>query len=145
MRRKVREVAEREMKQLRDRAQREIDRIDEVWTRFKNLKVQDLEGDEVLYRDMRDRFGTYFEGGMGAAALQRAWSRSTSRRGRVAARDDSRWKGPAQDARAQAAQGRLRVPQHAQLADGHGPRLRAGDPAGPAADGPARRWPVRDV
>ncbi len=71
VRRKVREGAEREMKQLRDRAQREIDRIDEVWTRFKNLKVQDLEGDEVLYRDMRDRFGTYFEGGMGAAALQR--------------------------------------------------------------------------
>ena len=79
VRRKVREGAEREMKQLRDRAQREIDRIDEVWTRFKNLKVQDLEGDEVLYRDMRDRFGTYFEGGMGAAALQRRLERSISR------------------------------------------------------------------
>jgi DNA-directed RNA polymerase subunit beta' len=70
-RRKVREGAEREMKQLRDRAQRELDRLEEVWTRFKNLKVQDLEGDEVLYREMRDRFGLYFEGGMGAAALQK--------------------------------------------------------------------------
>ena len=40
----------REVKQLRDRAQRELDRLDAVWTRFKNLKVQDLEGDEVLYR-----------------------------------------------------------------------------------------------
>ncbi|RJK93441.1 DNA-directed RNA polymerase subunit beta' [Vallicoccus soli] len=70
-RRKVREGAEREMKQLRDRAQREIDRLEEVWTRFKNLKVQDLEGDEILYRDMRDRFGMYFQGGMGAAALQK--------------------------------------------------------------------------
>jgi DNA-directed RNA polymerase subunit beta' len=70
-RRKVREGAEREMKQLRDRAQRELDRLDEVWTRFKNLKVQDLEGDEVLYREMRDRFGMYFSGGMGAAALQK--------------------------------------------------------------------------
>jgi DNA-directed RNA polymerase subunit beta' len=70
-RRKVKEQAEREMKQLRDRAQRELDRLEEVWTRFKNLKVQDLEGDEILYRDMRDRFGQYFEGGMGAAALQR--------------------------------------------------------------------------
>ncbi|TQM71665.1 DNA-directed RNA polymerase subunit beta' [Actinomadura hallensis] len=68
--RKVRDSAEREMKQLRDRAQRELDRLDEVWNRFKNLKVQDLEGDELLYREMRDRFGKYFEGGMGAAAIQ---------------------------------------------------------------------------
>ncbi|GAB2619038.1 DNA-directed RNA polymerase subunit beta' [Streptomyces capparidis] len=71
VRRKVREGAEREMKQLRDRAQRELDRLEEVWTRFKSLKVQDLEGDELLYRELRDRFGTYFQGGMGAAALQK--------------------------------------------------------------------------
>jgi DNA-directed RNA polymerase subunit beta' len=32
VRRKVREGGEREMRQLRDRAQREIDRLDEVWT-----------------------------------------------------------------------------------------------------------------
>ncbi|MGQ0630136.1 MAG: DNA-directed RNA polymerase subunit beta' [Sporichthyaceae bacterium] len=71
VKRKVKEGAERELKQIRDRAQRELDRIDDVWTRFKNLKVQDLEGDEMLYREMRDRFGTYFDGGMGAAAIQK--------------------------------------------------------------------------
>ena len=48
-RRKVRESADREMKQIRDRAGKEIDRVDEVWSRFKGLKVQDLEGDEMLY------------------------------------------------------------------------------------------------
>jgi DNA-directed RNA polymerase subunit beta' len=69
-RRKVRESAEREMRQIRDRAGREIDRIEEVWNSFKNLKVQDLEGDELLYREMRDRFGRYFRGGMGAQAIQ---------------------------------------------------------------------------
>ncbi len=69
-RRKVRESSDRECKQIRDRAQREIDRIDEVWNRFRNLKVQDLEGDELLYREMRDRFGRYFRGGMGAQAIQ---------------------------------------------------------------------------
>ena len=69
--RKVREGAEREVKQLRDRAQRELDRLDAVWTRFKNLKVQDLEGDEVLYREMKNRFGKYFEGSMGADAIQK--------------------------------------------------------------------------
>ncbi|HSE07533.1 MAG TPA: DNA-directed RNA polymerase subunit beta' [Nocardioidaceae bacterium] len=70
-RRKVKDGAEREMKQLRDRAQREIDRLDEVWNRFKNLKVQDLEGDELLYREMKAWFGKYFEGHMGAAAIQK--------------------------------------------------------------------------
>ena len=71
VRRKVRESAEREMAQLRKRADADIDRLQQVWDRFKNLKVQDLEGDEILYREMRDRFGIYFEGGMGAAAIQK--------------------------------------------------------------------------
>jgi len=70
-RRKVRDGAEREMKQVRERAQREIDRLDAVWSRFKNLKVQDLEGDELLYREMKTWFGKYFEGHMGAAAIQK--------------------------------------------------------------------------
>ncbi|QIK67577.1 DNA-directed RNA polymerase subunit beta' [Nocardioides sp. HDW12B] len=70
-RRKVRDAAEREMKQLRDRSQRELDRLEEVWTRFKNLKVQDLEGDEMLYREMKNWFGKYFEGFMGATAIQK--------------------------------------------------------------------------
>ena len=70
-RRKVKDGAEREMKQIRDRAQRELDRLDEVWSRFKNLKVQDLEGDELLYREMKNWFGKYFEGHMGATAIQK--------------------------------------------------------------------------
>jgi len=69
--RKVKDAAEREAKQLRDRSDREIARLDAVWDRFKNLKVQDLEGDEVLYRDMVYRFGKYFDGYMGAAAIQK--------------------------------------------------------------------------
>ena len=70
-RRKVRDGAEREMKQLRDRAQRELDRLDEVWNTFKSLQVQDLMGDEMLYREMKTWFGKYFEGHMGATAIQK--------------------------------------------------------------------------
>ncbi|CAO5175670.1 RNA polymerase (beta' subunit) [Frankia sp. AiPs1] len=70
-RRKVRESAEREMRQIRDRSQRKIDDLGRVFDRFKNMKVQDLEPDELLYRELRDRFGQYFDGGMGAEALQR--------------------------------------------------------------------------
>ncbi len=69
--RRVRDVGEREVKLMRDRAQRELDRLDAVWARFKGLKVQDLEGDEILYREMKRRFGRYFEGFMGAEAIKR--------------------------------------------------------------------------
>ncbi len=71
VKRKVKDSAEREMAAIRKRADAQIERLTQVWERFKNLKVQDLEGDEVLYREMRDRFGLYFEGGMGAAAIQK--------------------------------------------------------------------------
>ena len=71
VRRKVRDGGEREMRQMRDRAQREIDRIDEVSDTFRKLSIGDLIVDEMLYRELSDRFGEYFEGGMGAAALQK--------------------------------------------------------------------------
>ncbi len=71
VRRKVKEGGEREMRQLRDRAQREIDRLDEVLDTFRKLDVKQLIPDELLYRELRDRFGEYFEGGMGAEALQK--------------------------------------------------------------------------
>ncbi len=70
-RRKVRDSAEREMTQLRKRADAELDRLDQVWDRFKNLKVADLEGDEMLYRQLVDRYGNYFKGSMGASAIQK--------------------------------------------------------------------------
>ncbi len=70
-RRKVKDGAEREMAQLRKRSESEIARLDEVWSTFKNLKVQDLMGDEMLYREMKNWFGKYFEGYMGATAIQK--------------------------------------------------------------------------
>jgi DNA-directed RNA polymerase subunit beta' len=71
VRRKVREGGEREMRQIRDRAQREIDRLDEVLDTFRKLETKTLIADEMLYRELRDRFGEYFHGGMGAEALQK--------------------------------------------------------------------------
>ncbi|MFS3127134.1 DNA-directed RNA polymerase subunit beta' [Nocardioides sp. Bht2] len=69
--RKVKDGAEREMAQLRKRSDNEIARLDEVWSTFKSLKVQDLMGDELLYREMKSWFGKYFEGHMGATAIQK--------------------------------------------------------------------------
>ena len=70
VRRKVKEGGEREMRQIRDRAQREIDRLDEVLDTFRKLEPKQLVTDELLYRELRDRFGEYFTGGMGAEAIK---------------------------------------------------------------------------
>ncbi len=71
IRRKVRESGEREMAALRRRADNDIERLDRIFDRFRTLKVQDLEGDEMLFREMRDRYGRWFDGAMGAAAIQK--------------------------------------------------------------------------
>ena len=71
VRRKVRESGEREMAAVRRRADTEIERLDRIFDRFRTLKVQDLEGDEMLFREMRDRYGRWFDGSMGAAAIQK--------------------------------------------------------------------------
>src|SRR5437868_8102659 len=70
VRRKVREGGEREMRQIRDRAQRELDRLDEIWSTFTKLDTQQLIADEGLYRELYDRYGDYFTGAMGAEAIQ---------------------------------------------------------------------------
>ena len=71
VRRKVRESGEREMAAIRRKADQEIERLDRVFDRFRTLKIQDLEGDEMLFREMRDRYGRWFDGGMGAEAIQK--------------------------------------------------------------------------
>ncbi|BBZ79595.1 DNA-directed RNA polymerase subunit beta' [Mycolicibacterium anyangense] len=71
VRRKVRDGGEREMRQLRDRAQRELDRLDEIWSTFTKLAPKQLIVDENLYREIVDRYGEYFEGSMGAESIQK--------------------------------------------------------------------------
>src|SRR5439155_7166826 len=56
VRRKVKDGGEREMRQLRDRAQRELDRLDEIWTTFTKLAPKQLIVDDVLYRELQDRY-----------------------------------------------------------------------------------------
>ncbi|GAA2519800.1 DNA-directed RNA polymerase subunit beta' [Pilimelia columellifera] len=70
VRRKVKESGEREMRQIRDKGQREIDRLEEVLDTFRKLDVKQLVTDELLYRELRDRFADYFTGSMGAEAIK---------------------------------------------------------------------------
>ena len=146
VKRKVRDGGEREMRQLRDRAQRELDRLDEIWTTFTKLAPKQLIIDENLYREIIDRYGEYFEGAMGAESIQKLIQTfDIDAEAEIAAGHHPQRQGPEEASCAQAPEGGCGVPDVGQLADGHGAQRRAGDPAGTAPDGSARRWPVRHL
>ena len=59
------------MKHIREDANRELDRLDVLWDTFTKLEPKDLILDENVYNELDDRFGEYFEAGMGAEAIQK--------------------------------------------------------------------------
>ena len=59
------------MKAIRQKYDDQIQRLNAVWDRFANLKPGDMEGDVDLWNEMRDRYGDYFEGCMGAEAIKK--------------------------------------------------------------------------
>ena len=66
-----RKSLEREMAQTRRTFDARISRMEEVWEKFRDLKVGDLIDDQRLYYAMDTKYGTYFEGDMGASAIQK--------------------------------------------------------------------------
>src|SRR5207253_891175 len=76
---KVREMAidiEARRQDARDAAVDSVNRLEETWTKFRELEVKNIEGDEQIFREMKDRFGSpygfgvYFHGGMGAESIR---------------------------------------------------------------------------
>jgi len=61
---------EREIKDLEESSRRRIEGLRRVFEEFKSLKPMQLVNDETLFRDMRERYGDYFQGGMGAEAMR---------------------------------------------------------------------------
>ncbi|AWB81202.1 DNA-directed RNA polymerase subunit beta' [Corynebacterium yudongzhengii] len=70
VRRKVQNAADKEMQHIRERAEREIDRLDEIWQTFIKLAPKQMIIDETIYDELVDRYEDYFTGGMGAEAIQ---------------------------------------------------------------------------
>ena len=68
--RKERKEIEKQLKSVSVRTQNEMEHLDKVLDTFKKIKPKDLVQEELVYRDMRDRFGDYFTGGMGAEAIR---------------------------------------------------------------------------
>jgi DNA-directed RNA polymerase subunit beta' len=67
---KERKEIEKQLKTVSVRATNELEHLDKVLATFKKLSPKQLIAEELVYRDMRDRFGDHFTGGMGAEAVR---------------------------------------------------------------------------
>src|SRR4051812_43367820 len=67
----ARREAQKEIERITEGAKRETEHLDQVLDSFKGLVVKQLVADDAVYRTLRERFGEYFEGGMGAEAIKR--------------------------------------------------------------------------
>ncbi len=67
----ARREAQRDVDRITEGAKRETDHLDEVLSAFVGLKRKMLVADDLVYRSLRERFGDYFDGGMGAEAIKR--------------------------------------------------------------------------
>ena len=66
----ARKAAEKEVAGLRERYEAELDLLARTWDEFKDLHSRKIIDDEMLWRELRDRYGDYFEGGTGADSIK---------------------------------------------------------------------------
>ncbi len=64
-----RRAADKDLAAVREQYEMELDVLDRSWEEFKGLFGRQIIEDEMLWREMVDRWGDYFEGGMGADAI----------------------------------------------------------------------------
>ncbi len=66
-----RKAAEKDLVAIRERWDAELDLLARVWDEFRSLFGRQILEDEMLWRELEDRYGDYFEGGMGAEAIKK--------------------------------------------------------------------------
>jgi len=65
-----RKAADKDLNAIRETYDEELDLLNRVWDEFRDLYPRQIIEDETLWRELRDRYEDYFEGGMGAAAIK---------------------------------------------------------------------------
>ena len=92
-----------------------IERMEEVWKTFQEMKVKDVINDEAVFRELKDRFGSpfgwgeYFRGGMGAESVRDLLEQvDLEAECEELEEIDQHLEGPEAVPRGEAAQGRLR-------------------------------------
>ncbi|MFN2609572.1 MAG: DNA-directed RNA polymerase subunit beta', partial [Actinomycetota bacterium] len=67
---KAKNEVNKQIKELDTRLNRDVALLEETWDVFRNLGARQLVDNEIIWRELRDRFGDYFRGGMGAEAIK---------------------------------------------------------------------------
>ena len=67
---KLQRESDKEIEAIRERYDTELDLVSRTWDEFKSLHARKIIEDELLWREMRDKYGEYFEGGTGAEAIK---------------------------------------------------------------------------
>src|SRR5256885_2809039 len=62
-------ASDKEIAALRERADAELDLVRRAFDEFRDLHARKIIEDELLWRELKDRYGEYFRGGMGAEAI----------------------------------------------------------------------------
>ncbi|MGI8941910.1 MAG: DNA-directed RNA polymerase subunit beta' [Actinomycetota bacterium] len=66
----ARNQSERQQKEVRERGDRNIAMARDVFELFQNLSIKQIVDDEIQWRELKDRYGDYFNGGMGAESIK---------------------------------------------------------------------------
>jgi DNA-directed RNA polymerase subunit beta' len=64
-----RKQADKDLEAIREQYEAEIELVERAFEEFKDLFARKILEDEMLWRELTDRYGEYFEGGMGADAI----------------------------------------------------------------------------
>jgi DNA-directed RNA polymerase subunit beta' len=67
---KLQREADKEIEALRERYEAELETLERAWDEFRSMHPRQIIDDELLWRELRDRYGDYFEGGTGADAIK---------------------------------------------------------------------------
>ena len=62
-------AADKDLAFIREQYETELDVLNRAWDEFSTLFARQIIDDDLLWRELVDRWGDYFEGGMGADAL----------------------------------------------------------------------------
>ncbi|MEP6660773.1 MAG: DNA-directed RNA polymerase subunit beta', partial [Acidimicrobiales bacterium] len=122
-------AAERDVAAIRERGEQELELVQRSLDEFKDVHSRKIIDDELLWRELRDRWSDYFEGGMGADAIKQLIDRIDFDVEEVRLReaiDPAEGKKPLSAQRKQKAIKRLKIVSAFNRRDEHG--RRANDP-----------------
>ena len=63
-------ATDKDVAAIRERGEADLEIVQAPFDEFKGLHARKIIEDEMLWRELRDRYGEYFEGGMGADAIK---------------------------------------------------------------------------